>query len=91
MHQVPQVPFDDHQEDSENSLNIPQHERFEKRLNLYRSHTNECKLRVDQSINELSEQQTHEIAELQKKSKDCGKQKRVNKRGIRKQMEINKV
>lgn len=91
MNQQPQVPFDNHEENSENTPDIPQHERFEKRLNLYRSHQNECKLRVDQSLGELSEMQNHEIAELQKKTKDCGKQKRVNKRGIKKQMEINKV
>lgn len=84
MHQLPQVPFED-------SENIPQHERYEKRLNLYRIHQNECKLRVDQSLDELSEQHNHEIAELQKKSKECGKQKRVNKRGLKKQMEIDKV
>lgn len=87
MDQIHNVPFDDAQDDSENLQN----DRFNKRLNVYRSHQNECKLRVDQrNSDELIEQKNHEIAELQKKSKE-GKQKRVNKRGIRKQTEIDKV
>lgn len=84
------VPLDDHQEDSEDLQNSPQSDRFNKRLNLYRSHQHECQLRVDQSSKEICEHQNHEIAELQKKCRE-GKQKRVNKRGFRKQLEIDKV
>lgn len=68
----------------------PQFDRFKKRLDLYRSHQNECKIREDNSLKQFNEQQNHEIEELQKKSKKA-KQKRVNKRGFKKQMDIDKV
>lgn len=82
--------LDDHDESSENEQKSPQFDRFQKRLDLYRSHQNDCKIRVDKCLKQFNAQQNHEIEELQKKSK-VGKQKRVNKRGIRKQMEFDRV
>lgn len=90
METLTHVPLDDHQESSENEQKSPQFDRFQKRLDLYRSHQNECKIRIDKSLKLYNEQQNHEIEELQKKSKE-GKQKRVNKRGIKKQAEIDRV
>ncbi|KAL7043056.1 hypothetical protein ACKWTF_001376 [Chironomus riparius] len=79
---------DEYEDILENSLNSSNVERFNKRLELYRIHSNDCKIRVDQTTEHIHEQQLNEISLLQNKPKEQ-KKKRTNKKGLTKQIELN--
>lgn len=57
-------------------------DRLAKRLEKYRSHSNDCKERVSQTSNELLELQHNEISHLQNLSKEEKKKKRADKKGL---------
>jgi len=78
---------EDHEDILENNSNV---DRFYKRLEMYRIHSNDCKTRVDQTTEHIHEQQLNEISLLQNKPKEQ-KKKRTNKKGLTKQIELNPV
>ena len=75
--------MDDH-ENKSCSTNV---NRFHKRLAKYRTHSNDCKIRVDQNSDQLHEQQNNDISLLQTKTTEQQKKKRTNKKGLMRQAE----
>lgn len=88
------IKFEHHEDDEdvnvENLSPSKQIDRFQKRLEVYRHRQNDSKLRVDQTLNEFTEQQCNEIEVLKNKCMEV-KPKRANKRGSRKPMDLDKV
>ncbi|KAG5674842.1 hypothetical protein PVAND_004787 [Polypedilum vanderplanki] len=73
----------------ENVSPSKQIDRFHKRLELYRSHQNDCKFRVENSLSELATQQNNEIAVLRSKFLE-EKPKRINKKASRKPLDLDR-
>lgn len=74
----------------ENVSPSKQIDRFHKRLDVYRTRQNGCKLRVEQTFNELTEQQSSEITVLRNKFLE-EKPKRINKKASRKPLDLDRV
>jgi hypothetical protein len=67
-------------------------DRFERRLGKYRCHQSNCMGSYKNGHNEMCEQQNYETSILQSKLRqENSKQKKINKRGSRRQHEIIKI
>lgn len=71
-----------HTDDHENNSSPSNVDRFHKRLEVYRTHSNDCKIRIDQTSEEIQEQHNNEISVLQSKSNEQKNKKRTNRKGL---------
>lgn len=62
----------------------PQSDRFSRRLNKYRIHQSDCRVKSDHSLREACEQESLHIRQLQSQKVTEGKQKRAVKKATRK-------
>jgi MamL-1 domain len=60
-----------------------QHDRFLRRLNKYRIHQSDCKMKSDFSSRELCEQESFHIEKLQRFKAAQGKPKRASKKKVK--------